>query len=83
MTVYEIPHIEHCNVEPIGSMFRITSHKGWYIHLHNGIEDTVNVWKTAVILRADYDFSIVDIRAFDDLPSDAEICGTVVENETM
>ena len=80
MTVYEIPNIEHCTVEEIGNpvfMYRIISNDGWYIHLNNGVTDTVNIWKTAVALRTDYDFSIVEIRAEADLPEDAEICGIV------
>lgn len=83
MTVYDIPNIEHCTVEQIGRMFRITSHDGWYIHLNNGVEDTVNVWKTAVALPSSYDFSIVEIRAEADLPPEAEICGIVANTETM
>lgn len=85
MTVYEIPNIEHCTVTPVvnGAAYKINSHEGWYIHLNNGIEDTANVWKTAVILQATYDFSIVEIRAAADLPEDAEICGDVNgEHET-
>lgn len=85
MTVYGIPNIEHCTVTERlnGQMFQITTHEGWYIHLHNGVEDTQNVWKTVVILRADSDFSIVEIRAEADLPEDAEICGTAPNTETM
>ena len=79
MTVYEIPNIEHCTVTPMvnGNMFRIITNEGWYIHLNDGNEDTANVWKTAVILQATYDFSIVEIRAAADLPENAEICGDV------
>lgn len=78
MTVYEIPNIEHCTIEEIGSpaiMYRIRSNEGWYIHLNNGVEDTVNVWKTVVALLANDDFSMVEIRAEADLPAGAEICG--------
>ena len=76
MTVYEIPNIEHCDVVPIGTLgYRITAHEGWYIHLNNGVEDTVNVWKGAVALLANDDFSMVEIRAEADLPEGAEICG--------
>lgn len=75
MTVYDIPNIEHCDITQFGGMFRIVSHEGWYIHLNNGIEDTMNVWKGAVALPSNYDFSIVEIRAEADLPPDAEICG--------
>lgn len=86
MTVYEIPNIEHCTVTPVGDpaiAYRITSHEGWYIHLHNGVEDTVNVWKGAVILSTRYDFSTVEIRAEADLPEGAEICGENTDNEVM
>ena len=85
MTVYEIPNIEHCTVTPVGTVgYRITAHEGWYIHLHNGVEDTVNVWKGAVILPATTDFSIVEIRAEADLPEGAEICGgDETEHEIM
>lgn len=79
MTVYDIPNIEQCTVTPMasGRMFRIESHEGWYIHLNNGDEQNENIWKTAVALLATYDFSIVEIRPFAELPPDAEICGTV------
>lgn len=78
MTVYEIPNIEHCTVtERLGGrMYQIVTNEGWYVHLHNGVEDTQNVWKTAVILNVDEDFSIVEIRAFADLPEGAEICAS-------
>lgn len=84
MTVYEIPNIEHCTVDPVlrtgtGETigYTITSNDGWYIHLNDDVEDTVNLWKTVVILPVSYDSSIVYIRAFEDLPKDAEICGGV------
>jgi hypothetical protein len=60
-----------------GRMFRIVSNEGWYIHLNDGNEETENIWKGAVILQATYDFSLVEIRAYADLPEDAEICGDV------
>lgn len=83
MTVYEIPNIEHCNVELFSTLgYRITAHEGWYIHLNNGVEDTQNVWKTVVILWNNYDFSTVEIRSEADLPPDAEICGDT-EQEVM
>ena len=83
MTVYEIPNIEHCTVTPMvnGNMYKIVSHEGWYIHLNDDDEQSANIWKGAVILQATYDFSIVEIRAFEDLPTDAEICGTVTNSE--
>ena len=80
MTVHDIPNIEHCDIQVGGSTanptwYRITSHEGWYIHLNNGVEDTANIWKGAVVLPASYDFSQVEIRAAADLPEGAEICG--------
>jgi hypothetical protein len=88
MTVYNIPNIEHCDVTPIRSGesvlgYRIISHEGWYIHLNNGVEDTQNIWKTAVSLLANYDFSIVEIKAEADLPEGAEICGDTNNEEVM
>lgn len=88
MTVYDIPNIEHCNIEVIGnsaspSGYRITTHEGWYIHLNDGVEDTANIWKGAVALSARYDYSQVEIRAEADLPEGAEICGDASNEEVM
>lgn len=84
MPVYEIPNIEHCTVEEFGNpvwMYRIISNEGWFIHLNDGIADAINAWKTAVALPDDYDFSIVEIRAEEDLPENAEIYGNVNPQE--
>lgn len=76
MTIHEIPNIEHCTIEEMGSIaYRVRTNEGWYIHLNNGVEDTVNVYKTVVILILPYDFSTVEIIAEADLPEGAEICG--------
>jgi hypothetical protein len=76
MTVYEIPNIEHCDVTmPTSRRYLIRAHEGWYIHLNDGDEETANIWKGAVGLMTDYDFSQVEIRAEADLPEGAEICG--------
>ena len=87
MTIYEIPNIEHCTVEPIGNppvIFRVIANEGWYIHLNDGIEDTANVYKGAVALNATYDFTKVEIISESELPECAEICGgTEPETETM
>lgn len=88
MTVYEIPNIEHVTVTPVMSgetvaAYRMTANDGWFIHLHNGVEDTQNLWKRAVILRYDYDFSTVEIRAEEDLPEGAEIAGVGGDAEVM
>lgn len=85
MTVYEIPNIEHCDVTPVasGRMFRITAHEGWYIHLNDGIEDTANIYKGAVALRAEYPFEQVEIIPASELPEGAEILGDEPETEVM
>ncbi len=88
MTVYEIPNIEHCTVTEIknGTVivgYQIVSNTGWYIHINDGAEDTANIWKTAVVLLANRDFSQVIICAEADLPEGAEICGTVDDTETV
>ena len=85
MTIHEIPNIEHCTITPVGNpaiAHRVHAEEGWYIHLNNGVEDTVNVWKTTVILRVDYDFSTVVIVAEADLPPDAEIWSVGNKTET-
>lgn len=77
MTIYEVPNIEHCEIESVasGRMYRITSEPGWYIHLNDGDPETANLYKTAVVLFTTYDFSLLQIVAEADLPPDAEICG--------
>lgn len=75
MTVYDIPNIEHCTVIPFGNAIKLKTESGWYIHLNDDVEDTTKLWKTVVILRTDYDWSLVEIRAEADLPEDAETCG--------
>lgn len=83
MTVYEIPNIEHCTVTERlnGTMYMIVANEGWYIHLNDGDETTANDWKGAAILRTDYDFSQVEIRAEADLPEGAIICADDKETE--
>lgn len=80
MTVYEIPNIEHCTVEPISTIgYRIFANEGWYIHLGTsapGVDEDGNPtkpYKTVVILWNTYDFSQVEITAEADLPENAEI----------
>lgn len=85
MTIYEIPNIEHCTVEPIGNppvIYRVIAHEGWYIHLNDGIEDTANIYKSAVALNATYPFEQVEIIPESELPEDAEILGGSTELET-
>ena len=86
MTVYEIKNIEHCTVTPISNNgvvlgYNITANDGWWIHLNNGVEDTVNHWTKIVILLASTDFSIVEIRATEDLPEGAETNNLVNKEE--
>lgn len=82
MTVYEIPNINNCTVTPVMSGetvlgYRIVSNEGWYIHVNNGVEGNENLYKTAVLLTANYDFSLVEIVPESELPEGAEIFGTV------
>ena len=75
MTIFEVPNIDHCTVTPLSNsaMYYIVSHEGWYMHLNDGDEETANIWKGAMILRADYDYSQLEIRSKADLPSDEEV----------
>lgn len=77
MTVYEIPNIEHCTVTEVasGRMYRIVANEGWYIHLNDGIEDTANIYKGAVVLPVNYNFEQVEIIPESELPEGAEILG--------
>ena len=82
MTIYEVPNIEHCTVSAIGTVgFRVTAHDGWYIHQQEyepGVDENGNptkIYMTVALLRADYDFSMLEICAEADLPDNAEICG--------
>lgn len=81
MTIYDIPNIEHCEIIPMlnGSMLKIRTNEGWYIHLNDGDEDTANCWKTVVILANDYPWEQIEIRAAADLPEGAEICADTNE----
>lgn len=86
MTVYEIPNIEHCNVEPIGNPaigYRISTHEGWYIRYDTGDEYLANIWKTTICPLANDDFTKVIIVAEADLPEGAEICGGDNDHEVM
>lgn len=91
MTIFEIPGIEHATVTPVGTMgWRIVMHEGWYIHMKDhepGIDpetgNPTKVYKTVTALRADYDFSLVEICAEADLPPNAEICGGGNDHEVM
>ena len=78
MTIYEVPNIEHCTVIPVANntMYYISAHEGWYMHLNDGDEETANIWKGSMILRADDDYSQLEIRTEADLPSDADICAS-------
>lgn len=81
MTVYEIPNIGNCTVTERlnGTMYMIVANEGWYIHLDNGVEGGENIWKGAVIIDADYDFTKVTIIPEAELPEDAYIMGDTTE----
>ena len=80
MTIYEISNIEHATVSDVGAMgYRIVMHDGWYVHLRDnesGVDENGNstkIYKNIALLRNDYDFSLVEICAKEDLPTNAEI----------
>lgn len=82
MSVYELQHVNIDPLEHQGTVigYTITSHPGYYIHLP---EHDPLVYKTAVVLRAAYDFSTVQIVAEADLPEGAEILGGDDQPETI
>ena len=85
MTIHDIPNIEHCDITMVGSSYyRIFAHEGWYIHMTDeepGIDpetgEPTKIYKTVAILSVNGDFSIVEITAEADLPTNAEICGDI------
>ena len=69
-------NIEHCTVEPIVNhnvIYMVIAYYCWYIHLNDGNEEFENVYKGAVALNANYDFTQVEIVPDSDLPENAEI----------
>ena len=75
MTVFDVPNIEHVTVTPVGDpavMYRLTAHTGWWLHLNDGDEETANLYKRAMALRADRDWSQLQVVADADLPEGAE-----------
>lgn len=81
MTVYDLPNV---TVTPVGNpaiAYRISANEGYYIHLPIYEE---NEFKTYIVLRADTDWTTVQIVAEADLPEDYIINGdTDNEHEVM
>ena len=80
MSVYDLQNVTVTEIGNPVVMYKIVSDEGYYIHLPS--HDPL-VFKTAVALRTDYDFSTVQIVAEADLPEDAEILGGGDDTETM
>ena len=79
MTIYDVPNIEHCTVTERlgGKSYKVVANSGWFIHYNDGDEETENFWFTVILVRSDYDFSLIQIVAEADLPEGAEICAVV------
>lgn len=79
MTIYEIPNIEYCTVRAIGTVgYQIIANDGWCIHTANHAE---NEYALMISIRADYDFSTIQILETATLPEGSEIHGGN-DNET-
>ena len=76
MTVFDLPNVTVRAIGDPAIAYRINTIEGYYIKLPSYDE---NVYKTAAILNADYDFSTVQIIAEADLPEGAEILGDVTD----
>lgn len=75
MTVFEVPNIEHVTVTAVGSpavAYRLNAHDGWWLHLNDDVEDTVNLYKKAMVLMVNRDWSQLEVVAEADLPEGAE-----------
>lgn len=83
MTIYDIPNIEHCDVEVVSAtIVRLRMHEGWYVHKSTDIpgEDengnpTIIYRTVAVIFTDRENLAGIEITAAADLPGNAEICG--------
>ena len=81
MTVYEIPNIENCTIENVGTIgYRITANDGWCIHTANHAE---NEYARVIIIRTDYNFSTIQILEIATLPEGSEIHGDDNNHEVM
>ena len=91
MTIYDIPNIEHCDIENMSqNIVRLFAHEGWYIHKstdpvgEDGNGNTTIMYRTVVIIFTDREnLSGIEIVAEADLPSNAEICGDVNNNHEV
>ena len=91
MTIHEIPNIEHCDIETIGTIgYRIWTHEGWYIRKPNtsdGVDENGNptkIYQTVIVVWTTEDCTGIEIVAEADLPPNAEICGdTNNDHEVM
>lgn len=84
MTIYDIPNIDHCEVEFMSeTTVRLWAHEGWYIHKSTDfpIEDDDGnqigvMYRTVVIIFIDReDLSGIEITAEADLPPGSQIFG--------
>ena len=82
ITKQDLLNIEHiAKVEEFGnpvSAFRVTTERGYYIHLTNWDEvdeEMATMYKTCTFVYVENDISTVKIYAEADLPADARICG--------
>jgi hypothetical protein len=75
MTVYEIPNINNCRVDPLGNPvigYTITANEGWCIHT---TAHEVNEYARAIIIPITYDMSTIQILEIATLPEGSEIHG--------
>lgn len=92
MTIYDIPNIEHCDIEIVSeTTVRLFAHDGWYIHKSTdlpGTDDDGNpitiVYRTVAIIFVNReDLSGIEITAEADLPGNAEIFGDTNNNHEV
>lgn len=88
MTIYDIPNIEHCDIETIGTMgWRLRAHDGWYIYKSTNpvIEDLngnqCKLYQTVVAVRNTENLAGIEITAEVDLPDNAIINGGGTGND--
>lgn len=74
MTINDIQNVSYESFGNPVSAYRITADEGYCIHTPQHEE---NSYARIIIVRADYDFSTIQVLLMSELPEDAEVHGSV------
>lgn len=81
MTINDLQNVTYESFGNPVSAYRITANEGYCMHTPQHEE---NSYARIIVVRADYDFSTIQVLLIADLPEDAELHGvTTPETETV